>query len=308
LRAYNSAFLKISYLLLNKANNIINPLHKYLKDIKEAQDFRNLVIENKFNEINLQLFDKINKEKPLFILGSGDSINNLKLIDWEIVKESNSFGLNYFFLHPFITDYYFFETPIDKELYSLLNKALNMKPQLKNVPLIIQAAHFFISGHTVPDHPYLYFNVPFRLKTKSEKLLRIILKYSFLRPSLKVNQLIHHAGSISYLVLLGHLLGIKRIVLLGVDLNNSNYFYECQNDELSTEMNQIMTALGHQSSKIHLIADKTKTNNYGETDIVTYLKALNDIILKPKGTVLYCGSNKSLLSSFLPVFSFDEEE
>jgi hypothetical protein len=180
---------------------------------------------------NCEIAKKINQEKKsdrVYILGSGPSIN--KIIDWTEIKRHDSIGFNFFLLHEFVPKKYFFElppsTPPDSKnkIFSLLRKratefrdAAVLAPyslddqEKQDVLSLFSGAHFYIPLNFVVPTVYVY-----------EKILRYFYRQAKDRNffigcgNSSIDKIINYCISVGY----------KEIVLCGIDLNTSEYFYD----------------------------------------------------------------------------------
>ena len=305
---YNSFrfYVSFHFLLRLKLNDlaIFKELFNYISDIRLSAYYRKTLINYGMKEINLSLFNTINTKSTLFILGSGSTINDLSKSDWNTVKKNTSFGLNFFLAHEFIPNMYFYEAGENKALTFLFFKHFESNKAYNKIPLVLQGSHLLFHKYELNRFKNHYFQLPYRFKVRNQKMMRRLFNFKFFKPSSKVNQLIHHAGSISYLIDLGKNLGFKNIVLLGVDLNGP-YFHEDRNDEISKILSSTLNiSPASNKENIHLTADDSRTKHYGEISIDQYLKIYNKEVLLKENINLYVGSEKSLLSAWLPVYKF----
>ena len=82
--------------------------------------------------------DTKKKSDTVFILGSGESINDLTKPDWDYIKEHNIIGLNYSFVHPIIPDYHLMEMIPLKEMQEFF--CHNTKERYRDVDMFFQQA------------------------------------------------------------------------------------------------------------------------------------------------------------------------
>lgn len=271
------------------------------------------------NKKGLNLIDSLNTDKyktsdTLFILGSGYSVTKLTKQDWSYVKKHDSIGFNSWVFNDFTPTYYCMETPMKSLHFNAMIDEFNKKHDLyENVPFIVQYQHFLKSANhyealKLPKRN-IYYNIPMMPNTTSKGILSLLLRWWEKAHRKEMSWLLHYAGSLSYLVSMGYIMGYKKIVLLGVDLNDSRYFFEHpEANEASKEYskihNQVMNEMNRTGTKKkHDTINPKITQTYGCLPIDHYLYEFNEI-LKKKGVVLSVENKESRLTEGLPTFNF----
>jgi hypothetical protein len=206
------------------------------------------------------------------------------------------------------------ETPMKSLHFNAMIDELNYKKDLYiNVPFIIQYQHFLKSANNYESlklpKKNIYYNIPMMPNTTSKGILSLLLRWWEKAHSKEMPWLLHYAGSLSYLVSMGYIMGYKKIVLLGVDLNDSRYFFDHpEANETSKKYsiihNQVMNEMNRTDKKNkHDTVNPKITKNYGCLPIDQYLYKFNEI-LKKKGVLLSVGNKESRLAEGLPTFKF----
>ena len=176
--------------------------------------------------------------QDLYIFGNGSSVNNLSDENFEVISKQISIGLNAWPLHPFTTDFYSFEfdnsaNGPSSELKLLLSKlshklgddgypkALFLRPSLESALRIFPSL-----SENLRDHSVLYgrVNVATKAESNLKRDLDLIVKALQRRKS-DWSLLPDNGSSLVRMIFLGLISGFKRIVLVGVDLNGSDYFW-----------------------------------------------------------------------------------
>lgn len=255
--------------------------------------------------------DKKNSD-TIFILGSGSSINEYSSKQWQDIYNNDSLGFNFWILHDFVPSFYMFELPSDKNtkefyLEKLRTKSLNYdstitflkegnkgKKGLMNLPAELRTKVGTLFNPTIPMIRAKH--IDFALKTMLI-LLNIFKK-------LKTLIVFNKRASLFSAIIFSYLLGYKNIVLCGVDLNNSSYFYE--NNTVNFQNNKDQFEQTIESEKTH----KTDDVKYGEVTISKLIERVDNVILKPNNISLYIGTTNSSLASILPYYweQNDEDE
>tara|TARA_Y100000782_G_scaffold112906_1_gene144267 strand:+ start:360 stop:1262 length:903 start_codon:yes stop_codon:yes gene_type:complete len=252
----------------------------------------------------------------LFFLGSGYSVTDLTDKDWDLIAQHDSIGVNNWVYHPFVPTYFVMETAKYEEQFNHVKESFQLrKEEYKNVPFIIQYQHFVETGFKYDDiglqPEMIYYNAPYMPRTTSGNVIKRMLRYWNNISPKNFSHLIHYSGSLSYVLMMGAIMGYKEIVLIGVDMNDPRYFF---NDEKTTGRAKEFAAL-HQrlkdqekakkqtSQKVYDLADKKFTSAYGSLtfdEYMTYLKPA----LENEGVSLKIGSEKSKLYPFLDLYPF----
>ena len=118
-----------------------------------------------------------------------------------------------------------------------------------------------------------------------------------------MNQLvnmIHHRATVSALVAMAYCLGYRKIVLVGVDLNTTRYFFE-EMEGLEGPFPQNTETAGVHQTMLEVAEQPT----YG-LPIDVYLQLIKEEVLEPAGVRLYNASPISRLVSLLPYYALEE--
>ena len=109
-------------------------------------------------------------------------------------------------------------------------------------------------------------------------------------------QLLRKRSSLTVLLSFGFFAGYNKIVLCGVDLNNTKYFYT--EDNLYYKKKGVPIPPNKQKGKIH----KTIDPSYGDITIDNIIYNLNKLIFEEQNIRLFIGSKKSALYPMLPYY------
>lgn len=233
------------------------------------------------------------KSDTLFILGSGKSIEEITEEQWAIIKNNDSLGFNFWLYHDFIPTFYVYEESLNVERNILFYQLLNHKKDLyKDTPFIVKDIEY--KGITVEKLPSklignIYLStelVIFGDKLNFTKFLnrgyQLIKRFN----RRKQNVFLKRSGSLSYLLFLAENFGYKNIVLCGVDLKHSDYFFY------------------HSKYRTYSIPDNNPiVNERHPTDVETnenipisrVVITINEQVFKRKGVNLFIGSKDSAL-------------
>lgn len=191
----------------------------------------------------------------LFILGSGSSVNQLSAKQFEEIEAGCSIGINVWAAHDFVPDCYSFESggypPSTEELEhrAYLTESLRRKEVLSRNPTFIilrpsspsDSRQFPAVPEELHHRRYLYGRAnlvecdPACLRADLQAMARKFLSLGDDHAVLPDN-----GATVVRLIFLGAKLGFQKIVLVGVDLSDSPYFwYEEPYRSLKPELRQL---------------------------------------------------------------------
>ena len=191
----------------------------------------------------LQTIDlaSLRSSETLFILGSAPSINGISKKRWHGISMHDSVGINFWPVHSFVPRFYHFENITYDEqpaMYEalrdlLVRRAVAYTNTLKIIteigPIGQRQLVFEIPG-TLRKQLYLGFSMP--VVARNEEELRAGIRFmdslGAFNPQHPASWLFKYGGSAIGMLTLAVLMGYKRVVLCGVDLNKQVYFYQDQ--------------------------------------------------------------------------------
>ena len=263
--------------------------------------------------------DTKKKSDTIFIFGSGESVNYLTAEHWEEIKKHNTLGLNYFFVHDFVPDYFMIEMIRSIDMQVFFNKVAYEKAY-QNVDMFIQYEHAKRKDYDFSNYPFqekMWVHVPYKIPALSNENFKKSLLYFEAKKGISLPNIIHHRSHIDCTIQFAYILGYKKIVLIGVDLNLSPYFTSLKAvpsktypyNEDYNKLNVIRDAFFVADGRPHLIETPTKDKETVAELCWIFSKDsihfMNDLLLKPHGVSLFVSSKVSSLSEFLPVY-FDK--
>lgn len=177
--------------------------------------------------------------ETLFVLGSAWSINDIPDDKWNIIARHDSIGLNFWPAHPFVPKFFHFENlayahqPVMYDAFRLLVERrsaayANTVKIITDLAPIDMRQIVFELPKGMKNNSYVGFSLP--VVARNEEELRAGIGYmrsiGAFSPHAKVAWLFKYAGSVIAAMTIAVLMGYKRIVLCGVDLNQQAYFYQ----------------------------------------------------------------------------------
>jgi hypothetical protein len=175
----------------------------------------------------------------LFVLGGAWSINDISEERWSIIGKHDSVGLNFWPAHPFVPRFFQFENiaydnhPV---MYDALRELLQRRSEayantvkiVTNVEPIGRRQMIFELPEGVKKKLYVGFSMPVAARNEEELRAGIMYMRSLgaFSPRARISWFFKYGGSVIGMMTLAVLMGYKRIVLCGVDLNRQEYFYQ----------------------------------------------------------------------------------
>jgi hypothetical protein len=254
------------------------------------------------------------RSAELFILGAGPSALELSQANRERMRAGTTIGLNSWVLHDFIPDAYSFEKVEDDHYVSVaagLSVALARKEVIFANPLVLhlRSPLGLPSRRLVSVPPELHHNTRYygRVNVETREIRNldadlIALLRSQRSGAIAPHVLIDSGMSVARMVSLGVLRGYRSIVLVGVDLNSSRYFFEEDPSYLTRHNLEdfnpwIFRTANHGT-------EETVNRNFAAS---TFIPALARASLAAGGPRVYVGSPSSKLAKDLEAFAWAVE-
>jgi hypothetical protein len=175
----------------------------------------------------------------LFVLGSAWSINDIPDEKWSIIARHDSIGLNFWPAHSFVPRFFLFENltqdyqPVMYNAFRLLMERrsaayTNTVKIVTNLAPVGMRQTVFELPEGMKNNLYVGYELP--VVARNEEELRAGIRYmqsiGAFSPHANIGWLFKYGGSVTAAMTIAVLVGYKRIVLCGVDLNQQNYFYQ----------------------------------------------------------------------------------
>jgi hypothetical protein len=241
----------------------------------------------------------------IFILGSAWSINEISDERWKVIGEYDSVGINFWPAHPFVPRFYHFESILHDDqpaMYEALIKLFQRRSEdyANTVKIVTEVGRLEVR-QTIFELPegmkknlYVGFSMP--VVARNEDELRAGIKYlrsiGAFTPHAKVAWLFKYGGSVIGMMTLAVLMGYKRIILCGVDLNRQEYFY--QHRERFPEYADWEFSL---RNEVHKTARRLPWLVPAQSAVYVF----KELVLDPEGIELLVESRASTLHPRIPV-------
>ena len=240
-----------------------------------------------------------------YILGSGASIEDLTREHFDHIAQNSSVGINNWGVHPFVPDIYSFESvpwvgdgQDFPRAMALLGRS-DIRSRRPEILILRPKTHSEIDKISVlPDELRTSVSFYGRVTPATRESGNLVqdLHSFFAKLSARHSALLLDSGaSVVRMVSLGILLGFRKVVLAGVDLNGSQYFWEKNPSYVAEQAN--LTPVNNQLNMTH------ETNMLANRPFAaaTMLRAIDTYFRNQRGGTLMVTSSHSALSSFLPV-------
>lgn len=247
--------------------------------------------------------------RRMFILGSGSSVNELDSENFRHIEEGISIGINAWALHSFVPDMYSFETGQDGDGPSEETRFVSRRLQR---PEVINADPQFLFLRPTPPatarnlvqvpegityRPLMYgrANVWTQRERNLQGDLRLIARAAT-NGRIPSNVLPDNGASVIRLIWLSALQGFRDIVLVGIDLNSTPYFWHQSSENVEwSELRETMTRpIGTPHNSLETL-DRPFPVDF-------FIKQLSTVLREEIGVVLWISSHSSSLARFLPVY------
>lgn len=266
-------------------------------------------------EINLhygQQFKQLpkfnNKDtNTIFVLGCGQSVNNITAEQWNIISKHLGIGVSYFFVNQhYSPNINIVELGASANAVKLFNDYCLDKNQ-KQIN-VLQIRHVVNASQQFRNSNNLFYFSPKTLPTNDKELLAAFhLRYA------KSKQLItmHHASCLDAAVTLAAQYNPKQIVLIGVDLDGLDYFWEngktqAERDAKYTVQEDLKNLPFDKSQeKLHPSMNEKYASDRKILPLDQYLNILKNVYLKEKGIELLIANPNSKLCDRINIKTYD---
>ncbi len=281
-------------------------------------------LQGAHNPLHLRVAD-FKKSDTLYVMGSGASINDLSTEAWEKIRTADTFGINLWLYHEHVPTWFSFEVSREQEEIDLQMKLLRSRLHdyrdtvffLRDVLKLDERFPLWSSDFPFSGISKLYTLASLRVAGRGARSLRFYLRWyrrlGYFRPRETLWGVPMKRASIFMAISFALLAGYKRIVLCGVDLINTEYFYH--HPKYLTEgippppvLPQTVQALAEKYS-VHGVKMRQAPNPVIHNTIDPALNplpmdevihAFNEEVLKPEGVELFVALPSSKLYPRIP--------
>lgn len=272
-----------------------------------------MLVRKVAQELDLPALDRKNSRlntsdrQTLFILGGGASVNDLTEANFATIESGTSIGVNFWPIHDFVPSFLSSESDQSADADPYLNERLRTERMLSNPPSVLSLRTNWPVRETALQHfpeqmnrrRYIYGRA--NLITRKERNLAADLNLvlgALVKGQLPEGILPDNGSTVVRLMFWGVLQGFSEIVLVGVDQDSGHYFWT---DPAARK------TYAHAESVVPRTSGTPHSTSSAENrpfpnDI--FLPALSRAIKTTTGVNVYAGSERSTLSSAIPVFDW----
>jgi hypothetical protein len=246
------------------------------------------------SKLSLQKLKKIKSSDTIFILGTGQSINNFTKVEWDEISKANSIGINDFCLKDFAPTFYSFELErqnLEDHLtrwernasYIIKNEIFEqsiflLRPYEPTTKILKEFVNYLDSRNL-----FMWHRIDELPGTSVESIAEFQNRYVENGLSTSNYYFPSRGSSLSWILYLVYKLGYKNIILCGIDLHGDHFWMNSKNISNINFDKKHETAIG--------------SNGIGIKELIYCYK--NSIL---KNTNLFVSTKYSLLSEDLPVY------
>ena len=237
----------------------------------------------------------------LFVLGSSPSINAISDAQWELIGRHDSVGFNFSLFHPFVPTFYFWECPGETARRWVFSDLLRRKREAyRETPIVLKRVWPGMEAEVkevlsvTPDLNHklaISLDIPPKRNEQTQAFLKVLDHFErrgIGRFLLNRNLLWHRRGTLSELVAFACGMDYKRVVLCGVDLAGTDYFFDIK---AYTWVGELLPTPPRVQASVHSTVDLSKN----DLTIDEVLYGLHDCIMKSQGRKLQINTMDSRL-------------
>ena len=174
----------------------------------------------------------------LFVLGSGPSINQIPADRWQAISRYDTVGFNWWIIHPFVPKFYFLEAwgreegrdPFARYVETVNRRAYDYRNTIKIAMEMDKPGELTVDAVSPEflQSMFVAYNLPVAARTEEElaTALNYLHRKGAFRQTNRFSFLLKYAASLTTLLIFAYRMAYKRVVLCGIDLKTSEYFYQ----------------------------------------------------------------------------------
>lgn len=284
------------WFFMGKSNGSSSFLQRY----KIYIDFRRRMVGAK------EKFLKNKKSDTLAILGSGSSINEISDEEFLFIRNIDSLGLGFWCYHNFVPDFYMFEGVTGRSRWAWLKLIIDKAQDYKNTLFLCNIHGVYKNGSCSE----FFLNLPSFLREniypmkiyhlavfKKSKFKNRGIEKGFRRISSPLGPYVGFRSCLSAALGFAYFMRYKKIILYGVDLLNSKYFWA----NYSWIEPHTRTCHGRNPKDKHSTVDGNIYKGIHE-----YIYYIEKEVFLPTGREIFVANKKSLLYPKIPLFNYRE--
>ena len=244
--------------------------------------------------------------QTFYILGSGASVNDLTHAQWGKISDGYSVGINSWAFHPFMPSSYALESPREARLSEqrlAIEKGLSRAGIIEKKPRILyfRDNSFIHSGDSVQVPRELHCSTRLYGRTQFPPVSSphlVLLLEAFLRRDASIASrdclLLDNGSTVIRLIHFALRAGFRKVVLLGVDLGERQYFFE-EDPEIPLQAGVKAPSMGAIPSVHPTLSPGSRTAGF-----LSFLSKLSSAAADIYGARIETGSNARIWQHWLP--------
>lgn len=285
----------------------VRDLHGFEYTVNELVNMhkQNKLLTQAWGSIIDQSILDYKKSDTIFLLGSGPSINNLTPQNFSDIKKHDSIGFNFWFAHEFVPNFYMMQVLKEKPS-PMLDLFCDRIDDYGKVSFIIRGSALAKGMFDLDDKRLIklkektvYFlneyPIAGRCRIEIDTLIDYMHALGFLEHGRIGDFVPKWRGTLGLLVSLAYQMGYKNIVLCGMDMRDSNHFWDHPHYELLRKKYGLPV-----SNNLNLMTDDTFSPN----TVPSYMYKLNKWMQDKSGVNLFVADPDTVLHPEIPVYEF----
>lgn len=259
-------------------------------------------VRERLNRSAYQVLDErqlasVRRSDTVFVFGSGSSLNDITSAQWQHIAGHDTFGFTAFIYQHWVrVDYHLIRGGVENVLMSRpfaedFCRTLNANPKFADTCFILQGEYRAMFANQILGHRWLRQGARvYRYRTAPEGGL----------PTSSLQEGVRHTGgTLGDAVNVAACLGWKHIVLVGVDLYDSRYFWLRPDETL--EFDSVtgllkpgtINARGHRPDEVH---------NTARNGVVEMMDQWRQHLERERGICMSVFNPRSLLADVMPLY------
>lgn len=248
---------------------------------------------------------KIASAEEVFLLGSGSSVLDVQESVWRRIEAQVSIGFGAWALHSFVPDVYAYGPTRGLRDYERVIREVMKRQDIvrKRPEILFLRSDLPEDIQTLNSLPVSYrastliYGRVSPLSNSRNEIVREMAGWHRVATRSRVGLAFDSGSSIVRLISLALLLGAKKIVLVGVDLNTVEYFWE--KNPVFLADNGFESFETGQKNSVH----DTLLASSRPLGVVPILEDMSRLAQQERGCVIEVMSARSALASVLPIYS-----
>ena len=273
----------------------------YYRHLRVPQVIRRW-IQNRHVNYTVHSLDDLRRKRTsdtLFLLGCGRSITDVSEETWRKLTYFDTFAWNYFIYHRFVPTYYALTCGRNPAVHKYHIEIVRKRADdYAPVTMIISSRERrrgmhprLIPEYFPADPSVAYFLYP--------KVMHCPADRPFAQEHFR--ETMYYRGGINLYLHFARLLGYKKIVLVGCDMNSAIPFYE---DYPKAQWMKTLPGYLRPRAERERSLYKGSYQSKGKHSFVETILAINQFVFQPEGIELYVLGKQSRLFPSLPLYSF----